>query len=377
MRIKRRFQVGGLLLAALALCMLFYTPTMVAAQATHASRASAATTINANVYLTGKMLQPLFQSNLDAQLPRLLNNAIADMVNTMPQQDQSWGAQMANALLQPSAKLVSLTPQATGLLATLKLSLYPGDPKPVTTSLLIGFKVSDASTIQVTALPSANGSQSLLNGPLTTFHMPIGSLNSVATTPHCGESDLNINLKLPVALNQQNSASGQSQPATASHGNARTALTSFIAPAPEVSSYIEIPAAALAQLGSGVGSLPVSSSLTASNIRLGTQGSSLTLTSDIAWHGLGIGTAVSTLAPGASNGNLVVHALHTDLKILGGLITFPINSYNQQIEQIMNTKLNSALAGKFTVAQATSGANPALPCADPHSLILAGTLTLA
>jgi hypothetical protein len=155
-----------------------------------------------------------------------------------------------------------------------------------------------------------------------------------------------------------------------------TSSMNVTAPAADPASYVEIPASSLAQLGSSMGTLPISSSLTAQNIRVGVSGSDLTATSDIYWYGLDIGTAVSTLAPGAASGNLVVHVLNTNLQILDGLISFPMNSYNQQVEQMLNTKLNSALTGKFTVTQAAIGANPHLSCAGSNSLVLGGTLAL-
>lgn len=368
MRNKRHFQVAGAILTVLALCMLaIYTP---ARAASHRANAQAApTSINANVYLTDQMLRPMFQSNIDQQIPQMMGNAIASMVKQLPAQDQGWAKIMAGALLQPSATLVSLQPEVSGLLTTLKISLYPGDPKATTSSILIGFKVVNASTIQVTALPPANGGPSLVSGPLTTFQVPIGSLNSIAATPQCGDADLNINLKFPVSLGQTGQASGQSSRAALPVSYTRRASA---APA----AYIEIPASSLAQLGGSIGSIPVSSSLTAQNIRVGLAGTNLTTTSDILWYGLNIGTAVSTMVPAASNGNLVVHVVKTDLQILGGLITFPINSYNQQVEQMLNAKLNGALTGKFTVTQAGIGFNPHLACASPSSLILGGTIAL-
>lgn len=374
MRNKRHFQIGGALLTALALwTLVLWTPVRAA---THSmTRSSAGTTsINANVYLTNQMLLPMFQSNIDQQIPQMMGSAIASMVSQLPKQDQNWAAQMAGALLQPSATLVSLTPEVDGLLTTLKINLYPGDPQPTTTTILISFSVSNPTTIQVTARPSANGSQSIVNGPLTTFQVSIGSLNHVAATPRCGDANLNINLKFPLSLNSSGQTSAQSvrsaQPLSYTRAPAMVS-------APLPTSYIEIPAASLAQLGGSIGSIPVSSSLTAQNIRVGTSGSNLTTTSDIYWHGLNIGTAVSTMAPAASKGNLVVHVLNTRLQILGGLISFPLNRYNQQIEQTFNARLNGALTGKFNVTQAAIGSNPHLACAASNSLVLGGTITLA
>lgn len=371
MRNKKHFQIGGALLIALALwTLVLWTPAQAAIHP-RARSSTGTTSINANVYLTNQMLMPLFQSDINQQIPQMMGSAIASMVNQLPKQDQGWASQMAGALLQPTATLVSLTPEVDGLLTTLKIDLYPGDPKPTTVSVLISFSVTNPSTIQVTARPSANGGPSLVNGPLTTLQVPIGSLNSIAATPQCGDADLSINLKFPVSLGQSGQTSSQN-----SAGVLPVSYTHATTPAPLPTSYIEIPASSLAQLGSSIGNIPVSSSLTAENIRVGVSGSDLTTTSDIYWHGLDIGTAVSSMAPSASSGNLVVHVLNTSLQILGGLISFPVNSYNQQVEQMLNSKLNGALAGKFNVTQAAIGFNPHLACADKNSLVLGGTITL-
>jgi hypothetical protein len=362
----RHFRLVSVLLAVLLLCLLaIYTP----AHATSHSAVSVAapTSIDASVYLTDQMVRPLFQRNIDQQIPQMMGSAIASLVRQLPAQDQNWATMMARALLQPSATLVSLKPEVNGLLATLKVRLYPGDPRATTDDVLIAFKVSNATTIQVSAQPSANGGPSLINGPITTFQVPIGSLTGIAATAQCGDADLVVNLKFPVVLGQATQASRQ---------QTGSALPLAFAQTPSPTSYIEIPPASLARLGGSIGSVPVSSSLTAQNIRVGIVGAHLTTTSDILWSGLNIGTAVSTMAPAASGGNLVVHVLKTDLQILGGLVTFPVNSYNQQIEQLLNTRLNGALSGKFTVTQAGIGFNPLLACASASSLVLGGTLLL-
>ena len=377
MRSKRHFQVGGALLIALALwTLVLWTPVRAATRSTRAP--SATTSINASVYLTNQMLLPMFQSKINQQMPQMIGSAIASMVGQLPKQDQGWAAQMAGALLQPSATLVSLTPEVDGLLTTLKIDLYPGDPKPTTISILIAFSVVNSSTIQVAARPSANGGPSLVNGPLAMLQVPIGSLNSIAATPQCGDADLNINLKFPMTLSQSNQMQSATspdrigQPYQATGQSAPNMLS--VAPAP--TAYIEIPASSLAQLGGSMGNIQVSSSLTAENIRVGVTGSDLTISSDIYWHGINIGTAVSTMTPSATSGNLVVHVLNTSLQILGGLISFPINSYNQRVEQMLNARLNGALAGKFSVMQAAIGFNPRLACASAQSLILGGTIAL-
>src|SRR5206468_7498638 len=115
--------------------------------------------------------------------------------------------------------------------------------------------------------------------------------------------------------------------------------------------FIEIPASSLGSIGSSIGSLPVGSSFTAQNIRITVQGKNLHIQSDIYWNGLNIGTADSTIAPSASGGKLVLTVTNTSLSVFG-LFSIPINSYNAQIQQTLNSKLGNAFAGKFSVSQA-------------------------
>lgn len=387
MRIKRLFQVCSALLTVLALCALFTLPVQAASRNFQVAlptslKASTSTYVNADVYLTGQMLQPLFQDSINQSIPQMLSSSLSTMVKQLPQQDQGWALQMASALLQPSATLVSLKPEADGLLTTLKIKLYQNDPKAITTSVLVGFKVTSASTIQVTALPSTSGGQSLVSGPLTTFTIPIGSLNAISATPQCGDSDLSIKLNFPVALGQPTSTPTATGNAAILGAHSRlnpaaslqsTNLTTSSASGAATNAYIELPAASLAQLGTSIGSIQVSKHIAAQNIRVGVQSSNLIVTSDIYLYGLKVGTAVSTMTPGASNGNLVVHVLKTNLHI--GFLSFPVNSYNQQVQQELNTELNGALTGTFYVNSAAIGSNPHLPCASSTSLVLAGALT--
>jgi hypothetical protein len=387
MRIKRSAQVSGAFLTVLALCALIVAPAQAASGSARAAvpafvSSGATTSVNAHVYLTGQILQPMFQASLNQSMPQMVSGVLSSMVSQMPKQDQGWATQMAGALLQPSATLVSLQPQAGGLLTTFRVNLYAGDPKPITTNVLIGFKVLNASTVQVTALPSANG-QSLVSGPLTTFTVPIGSLNSIAVTPQCGDANLSINLKFPLALGQASAATPTGNSTTTkldytrSTQSATNTQLNFALPADHTTnSYIELPAASLAQLGGSMGTMQISSSITAQNIRVSVQGSNLLTTSDIHWHGVLVGVAVSTMAPGSANGNLVVHVLKTDFQIFDDLFSFPMNNYNQQIQQDLNTELTGALTGTFSVNQAAIGPNPHLTCAATNSLVLAGAITL-
>ena len=138
--------------------------------------------------------------------------------------------------------------------------------------------------------------------------------------------------------------------------------------------FIEVPATSLSSLGSSIGTMPVSSSFTAKNVRIVVQGSNIHILSDIYWSGLNIGTADTAVAPGATGGKLVLYVLSTNLNIFN-LFSFPLNSYNKQIQQTLNAKLGNAFNGKFYVAQAGIGPNSQLPCAAGDSLVLAGNIS--
>ena len=382
----RYLQAGwGMLLAVLLLGLVVTPAGARSSTAQHsARRMNNTTSVNATIYITTGTLEPIFQSRIEQQVPVAVNGAISNIVSQLPQRDQGWATQMASTLIQPSASLTGLSTEQGGLATSLHVTLYPGDPQPIDASILVTLSVIGSSTVQVSAKP-LNGSPALVDGPLTTFRIPIGQLNSINTTPACGASALAVRLLFPVVLGQ-GQATNQLQ---------RTALNSFVSrnsarqtlsqanpgevpgrsPA-NTNSYVELPASSLASMGNSVGALPVGNNLTAENIQIGVQGSNLLINSDIYDSFFGkIGTATTTVAPTAYGGNLAVHVLSTTINIFG-IFTFPYNSYNQQIEQTLNSKLNGALAGKFYVANAAIGPNAQLPCAAGDSLVLTGSAAL-
>ena len=359
-----------LALAVLVLGVTFMTPALAANVAvqhkTQIPKQANSSSLNATVYLTTSSLASTFQYRIDQQIPVAVNTAISRIVSTLPAKDQGWATEMATTLIQPSATLVNLYPQQGGLAMRLRLSLYPGDPQAITSSLLIKFSVLNSSTAQVSAIP-LNGGPSLVNGPLTTFHMPLGSLNSIYSTPGCGSSALALNLRFPVAIGQ---TSSQVQYLTSNIST--TANTEHVAS--NINSFIEVPATSLSSLGSSIGAMPVGNGFTAKNVRILIQGSNMHILSDIYWSGLNIGTADTAVAPGAAGGNLVLYVLSTNLSIFN-LFTFPLNSYNKQIQQTLNAKLGNAFNGKFYVAHAGIGSTGLLPCAAGDSLVLAGNIS--
>src|SRR5207302_724906 len=142
-----------------------------------------------------------------------------------------------------------------------------------------------------------------------------------------------------------------------------------------VNSFVEIPASSLASLSNTIGSMPVANGLIAQNMRIGVQASDILITTDIIWNGLNIGTAVTTMTPSASGGKVVVHVVNTTLNLFG-FIPFPLNSYNAQTEQTLNSKLGSAFSGTYYVTSARIGPNGQLTCAAHDSLVLSGSAAL-
>ncbi len=392
MHYMRSIQVGWIMLLAVLLLGLAATPAGAASSTSRQAtrRLDNATSVGATIYITTGSLVPLFQSRIDQQVPVAVSGAINNVVNGLPRQDQGWALQMANTLIQPSATLTSLTTQQNGLATSLRVSLYPGDPQPINASMLVSLSVIDSSTVQVSAKP-LNGSPTLVNGPLATFQIPIGQLNTVHTTPVCGDAALAVNLQFPVALGHVQSQS-QGVQGQVQHNTALNAYTSMSSsdqrqsqsspgeissvPSSSMNSYVELPASSLASIGNSVGDLPISSSMTAKNIQIGVQGGNLVINSDVYDSFWGkIGTATTTVGPTAAGGNLAVHVLSTSITVLN-IFTFPYDSYNQQIQQTLNAKLNGALKGKFNVSQAAIGPNAHVPCAASSSLVLTGTTSL-
>ena len=380
MKHKRLIQSGWVLLLSTLLSVLLVAPVNAFhRQATHRLDATMTST-SAIIYLPTATLAPVFQGRINQEVPAAANDAITGMVAGLPVADRGWAREMAATLLQPTAILVRLAPQQGGLATTLRLSLYPGDPQPITASMLIKFSVQSPTTIGVSAQPMA-GSPALVSGPVSTFRTPIGQLNSITATPNCGDSALSVGLRVPISLGQGEAMPQVHQRAitsTTSLNNMQQPLTSRKQQATphHASAYVEVPATSLASMGSSIGSLPINSNLTAENIQIAVQDSNIVVTSDIVLGtSFRIGVATTTVQPTAANGDIAVHVLSTQLTVFG-IFTFPYDTYNQQIEQTLNQKLATALTGKFIVTDAAIGPNSQVPCAASDSLVLTGTTSL-
>jgi hypothetical protein len=376
-------------LAALLFGLLVTPANAASITPTHSVRGQASTpSVNATIYLTTSSLDALFQGRISALVPSAFNSTINNTLNQLPTQDRGWAGQMISTLIQPSATLTGLSPQQNGLATSIQIALYPGDPQPINATMLVSFQVLNSSTVQVSAQP-LNGSPTLVSGPIATIPVPIGQLHNVAATPNCGLSALGIHLQIPLALTQGNAnVQLQTQPTPQfalsdfsdqqrSSQSLKSLNANSSATNPEnVNSYVEIPASSLASIGTSIGTMSISGSMTAKNIQIGVQGRDLTITSAIYDSFWGqIGTAVTTVAPTVSRDRLAVNVLNTSITIFG-IFTFPYNSYNQQIQQALNARLNNAFAGKFNATQAQIGPNSGLPCAANNSLVLAGTTSI-
>ena len=375
MNTRRLLQASWLLIA-----VALFLGTLVAPAAIDNAHAQeqASTPIQTTVYLPTNNLYPIFQSTIDQQVPTVVNGAVNNVVGSLPAKDHDWARLMAKTILQPSASLVSLTPQQAGIVANLRLTMYHGDPKPLNAQTLVTFGVRDATTVQVSA-QSLPGGPTLVNGPLTTLQVPFGQLTNINTTTTCGSAGLEVGLTVPLALGSNGATGLVNPPAGSSHiGAAAYTLNQERSThaVSQVGAYAEIPASQLAKLGSGVGTLPINGSLSAQNIQVSVVNGKFQIVADISLGGaITLGKATSTAVPTATNGNLGMKIEQTQMSIFQ-VFSFPYNTYNQQIQQTLNQQLSGALAGKFNVEQAAIGPNSNIPCAASNSLILTGTTTL-
>ncbi len=384
------------LLLLLLLCLIA-APARAANQTRQQQRVTN-TSLNANIYLPTEGLKSVFQDKINQQIGNLSNDMTSKMLGNLPSADRGWAKDIAGALIQPSATLQQLTPQKDGLAATVNLSLFTGDPKPINTTMLITFSVRDASTIQVSAQP-VSGSSSTPNGPLTTFPIPIGTLNSVNTTPNCSTTALDANIQLPVTIDtsltsnqSQDNSSSPPDPSSPSGPqlphlphpalsasqtqtdmqHLQFAYTTQHQAANTLNVYAELPNSSLSTLGSAIGSMPIDNMWTAQNLRIKTQDNGLMVIADVSLRstGLVVGTATSHLQPGTENGKLVMHITSTIVNV--GIFSFPTSMYNQRITNMLNSNLSNAFAGNFTANSVGVGGGTALPCAGSDSLIIQG-----
>jgi hypothetical protein len=374
----KRLLKSGLLLSLALLLLMTTVPAVTPVQASSGTAALPArssdqsTTIALKVYLGRKALLALFQSEIDQQTAVILAAAINNAVADLPADERAFARQIATALLQPGVTLTDLQVEPRGLLASLRISLYDGDPHPASATLLLSFSVLNDTTLQVSATPLP-GSPALASGPLATLTVPFGRPEKIETTPGCGAAALRLRLRYALALAP--SPTPPASPAAAAHAGAPAlAAPAVVNAANPLPASVEIPATSLASVGSSLGSVQVNSVISARNVAIAVQNGRLMATADLYLASLlPIGSATSTLEPLVSDGRLTFQVQQTSVTLLA-LITFPYNRYNQQITQMLNGRLASAFGNNFTVSRASIGPTASLPCAAADSLVLEGTV---
>jgi hypothetical protein len=212
------------------------------------------------------------------------------------------------------------------------------------------------------------GSSISLNGPLTQINLPKeGHVNSISPTPNCGDSALAVKMSFPISTGQ-GSVLSQTNSGLPSEAILHT-------PTNAANAYVEVPSSALSSLGKDLSSVPIndSHSLTAQNIRISIQNNEIIVKSDVSlWQtGIVVGSGTMHIQPLVKNGNLLLDVKQTDLSVL--FFTFSADSYNQQIQDILNQQMATSLGSLFTVTTVTIGTNKHIPCMASDSLILAGT----
>jgi hypothetical protein len=239
-----------------------------------------------------------------------------------------------------------------------------------------------------------------VNGPLTTLAVPVGQLESITTTPGCGNVGLRADVLVPVTLATTGNQSQNNQVAqSTSSGNQalvdfqqpQVAYTTVEKAGSALNAYAEITNSSINALGSAMGALSIGSisflglndPLTAENIQINTQGSGLGITADIyvqrPTHAK-VAVAVAFAQPSAVNGQLVMTITSLKVNPVIGPIQLPAlpksvtDSYQAQLQNMLNNDLGSALAGTFTVDSVSVGG--LLSCAASNSLILQGTTSL-
>ena len=227
-----------LALAVLVLGVAFMSPALAANHAMqHTSQTPGqanSSSLNAIVYLTTGSLASTFQNRIDQQIPGAVNAAISNTVSSLPAKDQGWATEMATTLIQPSAALESLYPQSGGLAMKLRLSLYPGDPQAITSSMLN--QIQRAQFVYGTGKRISHERKSIAC-QRSSNHLPHATrlVKFHILNPWLRQFALALNLQFPVALGQ---ASSQVQPLTSN-----VSTTAYKQPVTgSGNAFIEVPA---------------------------------------------------------------------------------------------------------------------------------------
>ncbi|HLI69696.1 MAG TPA: hypothetical protein VKV19_08045 [Ktedonobacteraceae bacterium] len=304
-----------------------------------------------NVYLPIGALQQQFQQGISQTLPEQFNQSLAQQTKSLPPDIRSLVSQLVGELLQPSATLSQLTPQQEGLVASIRISLFPHDPHPSGFSMLLVFNKINATSaeVDVKAVPGQPAPPAM--GNLDTFNVSLGQLNTIGPTPNCGVSALKMNISTP-----------QGQQSTSGQGGGGQAGGFPL--------FIEVPSAAFQQGAAAAGDMQLAAGFSVQNIQISLQGNGMVVTTQIAFAGLGVGSTMTTIQLSASNGKLIGTVTGTQVNVVG--LSFPLDSFDQDIQQMINQELSSMMGNMLYVTSVHFGPTAAIPCAAPGNMLLGG-----
>ncbi len=350
MKQKKVIQSGSVFLCTLWLLTFLSLPVRAASPYHSSAGSQQANAMGVNVYISTAVLQKQFQDAISQSLPAQFNQRLLQQTSQLPASSHALVTQLAGELVQPSATLTQLVPQQKGLAATINISLFPHDPHPMHFSMLVTFNKKDATTVQVGAQALPGQPAPPATGNLGTSKVPLSQLNSVNITPRCGVAAERFNGIPP------SGAAPQSSP---SQG--------------KIPIFIEIPSAVISAgaRSSNPGTMRIGPSLTVQNIQVTTQANGLMATTQIFLGPLQVAATRTLIQLSAANGKLIAKVTDTQLSV--GLLSFPVQDFNQLIQQMVNLQLNAQVGNSLYVTRVAFGPTNKIPCAARGSLLLEGT----
>lgn len=355
MKQKKIIQLGRSLLVTLLLLTTLTVPVHASSSKQYIVRSPQDDPTAVNVYLPISALQQQFQQSINQTLPDQFNQALVQQTKSLPPDTRSLVSQLVGELLQPSATLSQLTPRQNGLVASIKISLFPHDPHPSGFSMLLVFnKINSASAVvNVTAVPGQPAPPA--TGNLSTFKVSLGQLNRISPTPGCGEAALKMNISTP---------QGQQPPPKNTSGQGQGQGAGFPL-------FIEVPAAAFQAGAAAAGTMDIGAGFSAQNILVSLQRDGMLVSTQIAFSGIELGSTMTSMQLSAANGKLVSTVTNTQVNFAG--FSFPVDAFNQDIQQMVNQELSGMIGNMLNVTSVHFGPTAAIPCAVPGNMLLGGT----
>lgn len=350
MKQRKIIRLASMFLVPLLLLVAFTLPVHAASSKRAIVRHPNDDANTVNVYLPIGAMQQQFQQGISQTLPDQFNQSLEQQTKSLPSDIRPLVTQLVGELLQPSATLSQLTPQQEGLVASIKISLFPHDPHPSGFSMLLVFnKINSTSAeVDVKAVPGQPAPPAM--GNLDTFNVSLGQLNSIGPTPGCGVSALKMNITTP-----------QGQQSTSSQGGGGPGGFPL---------FIEVPAAAFQQGAAAAGDMQLAAGFSVQNIQISLQGNGMLVTTQIAFAGLGVGSTTTAIQLSAANGKLVGTVTSTQVNVVG--LSFPLDNFDQDIQQMINQELGTMMGNMLYVTSVNFGPTAAIPCSKPGNMLLGG-----